>query len=76
VSAEQLRGWMVARLAAALQIPPEAIDVDAPFVEHGLDSIAALQLTGALEEVLNRSLSATLIFDYPTIETLARHLAS
>jgi 8-amino-7-oxononanoate synthase len=76
MNAEQLRGWMVERISTALAVPPEEIDVNAPFADHGLDSVAALQLTGALEIVLNRSLSATVVFDYPTIETLARHLGA
>lgn len=76
MNVEQLRGWMVARIASALQVPAAEIDVNAPFSDHGLDSVAALQLTGALEVALNRSLSATLVFDYPTIETLARHLGA
>ena len=67
---------MVARIAEALKVSEQEIDVRAPFAEHGLDSVSALQLTGALEEMLKRPLAATLVFEYPTIEMLARHLAS
>jgi acyl carrier protein len=67
---------MVDRIAEALNMSPDEIDVRAPFTDHGLDSVAALQLTGALEEVVGQPLSATLIFEYPTIETLAAHLGS
>jgi acyl carrier protein len=74
MNAGQIRDWMVARIASALGVSPSEIDVNAPFTDHGLDSIAALQLTGALEEELQRPLSATLVFDHPTIATLARHL--
>ena len=73
---DQIRSWIVAHLSRALQIPPDQLDVNAPLTDHGLDSIAMLQLTGALEEMLERPLPATLVLEYPTIEILARHLAS
>jgi acyl carrier protein len=74
-TAEQIQSWMIDRIAAAVGVSPAEIDVDAPFVDHGLDSVAALQLTGELETMVGRALDATLIFEYPTIATLARHLA-
>jgi len=74
-SAQAIEGWMSARIATVLGVGPDEVDVDAPFVEHGLDSVAALQLTGELESVLGRPLDATLMFEYPTIAALSRHLA-
>ncbi|HSG44978.1 MAG TPA: amino acid adenylation domain-containing protein, partial [Anaerolineales bacterium] len=41
-----------------------------------LGSIQAVSLTGDLEVFLDRTLSPTLAWDYPTIELLADHLAS
>jgi 8-amino-7-oxononanoate synthase len=76
MTADQIQSWMVTRIAEALSVRPDEIDVRAPFTDHGLDSVAALQLTGALEDVVGQPLSATLIFEYPTIETLAAHLGS
>lgn len=67
---------MVHRIATALGANPDEIDVDAPFADHGLDSVAALQLIGELEETLQRPIEPTVVFDYPTIVTLCRHLAS
>jgi acyl carrier protein len=75
-NAEQLQAWMVERIAAAVGLDAADIDVDAPFIDHGLDSVAALQLTGELETFLGRPLDATLVFEYPTIATLCRHLAT
>jgi hypothetical protein len=41
----------------------------------GLDSLMSVELRNALAGSLRRSLSATLVFDYPTIESLSHHLA-
>lgn len=42
--------------------------------EFGLSSRDTVALSGELEEMLNDSLSATLVWEYPTIATLARRL--
>jgi hypothetical protein len=34
-----------------------------------------VSLSGDLEDYLNRPLPATLLWDFPTIETLSRHLS-
>jgi len=40
----------------------------------GLDSLLAVELKNTLEKSLARSLSATLLFDYPSLEKLVDHL--
>jgi hypothetical protein len=47
---------------------------DTPLQEFGLDSLMALELRNVLAHALNRPLSATLLFDHPTIRGLAQHL--
>jgi hypothetical protein len=41
----------------------------------GLDSLMAVELRNALSALLERSLPATLLFDYPTIDGIAHYLA-
>lgn len=43
--------------------------------DMGLDSLMAVELRNALCKQFNCSLTPTLVFDYPTIEALAGHLA-
>jgi acyl carrier protein len=50
------------------------IPTTAPLLSAGLTSTAAVQLTGALEDVLGVSLPATLVFDYPSLDDIARYL--
>ena len=53
----------------------EDIDVDLPFSHYALDSVATVELTADIEDWLELRLSPTLVWDYPTISVLARHLA-
>ena len=47
---------------------------DLPLQELGLDSLMALELRNVLAQAMGRPLSATLLFDYPTIRGLAGYL--
>ena len=47
-----------------------------PLMEAGLDSLGAVELRNALSARLAMVLPATLTLDYPTMETLASHLAA
>jgi acyl carrier protein len=71
----EIQTWLISHLAEALEIDPEGIDVKAPFDRYGLDSSVAVSLVGELEEWLECELSPTLPYDYPTVESLARHLS-
>ena len=53
----------------------KAVDPQRPLHDLGLDSLQAVELRNALTASLGAPLSATLLFDYPTVESLARYLA-
>lgn len=74
-TAAEIQAWMVSYLAELLAIEPDEVDATIPFDQYGLDSAAAVGLTGDMEEWLDRKLDPTLLYDYPTVEALARHLA-
>ena len=50
------------------------VDPTLPLKELGLDSLMAVELRNALAHSLARSLPATLLFDYPTLDALADYL--
>ena len=58
-----------------LHIDPEQVDTTAPFDSYGLDSAAAVGMTGELEEWLEADVDPVLPYDYPTVEALARRLS-
>ncbi|WP_242395324.1 type I polyketide synthase, partial [Anaeromyxobacter oryzisoli] len=71
----ELERWLVERVAHLVSIPPERIDVRAPFASYGMGSRAAVGLVGEIEQRVGHRLRATLAYEYPSIEALARHLA-
>lgn len=71
-----LEQWLIAQVASLAKQDADAIDVTLPFSHYALDSVATAGLTADLEDLLEVELPPTLIWDYPTIASLARHLAT
>jgi amino acid adenylation domain-containing protein len=74
-SRDGIARWLVQALARTLQVSPSAVARRQPFATLGVDSLAATRLAGALQHWLQRPVSPTLVYDYPTVEALAAHLA-
>lgn len=75
VSVDALKSWLVDWLAGELAMDPREINPEQTFLSYGLDSVQAMSMVGELESKLGRRLSPTLAWDYPTITTIAEHLA-
>jgi acyl carrier protein len=71
-----IQAWMVTYLAELLEISEEDIDASVPFDRYGLDSSAAVGMTGELEDWLGVEIDPTVIYDYPTIDALSHYLGS
>ena len=71
---EAIEAWLVARIASELGLAEDDIDREEVFASFGLDSLKAVALAGELETMLGRRLPPTLLWDYPSIRKLARHL--
>jgi acyl carrier protein len=67
--------WLIARIREVQRLDGTQIDVRAPLETYGLGSVQAVSLVGDLEDWLDRSLPTTLFWDYPSIESIANHLA-
>jgi myxalamid-type polyketide synthase MxaE and MxaD len=65
-----------AEAAKLLGVPPGDVDARRPLKDFGLDSLAAIELRSVAGRILGRTLPATLLFDYPTLEALATHLSA
>ena len=75
LTAASLEEWLVTKISSVSGIKPEQIDTTQPFADFGLDSVTLVGLSGELEELLGKSLSPTVVYDYPNIEALAHHLS-
>jgi acyl transferase domain-containing protein/NADPH:quinone reductase-like Zn-dependent oxidoreductase/ubiquinone/menaquinone biosynthesis C-methylase UbiE/acyl carrier protein len=53
----------------------ELLPNNKPLNELGLDSLMAVELCNCLGKALGRTLPATLLYDYPTVEVLASYLS-
>jgi acyl carrier protein len=73
---ERIRLWLQEKIAELLGTSAETVDVNRPFSFYGLDSVAALGLSGELEEWMGVKLPPTLTWDYPTVDAVARFLSS
>jgi acyl carrier protein len=60
--------------ARVLGLDVGSVERKRPLNEQGLDSLMAVELRNALGASVERTLPATLIFDYPTVEGLTEYL--
>jgi acyl carrier protein len=73
---EDIQNRMIARLAEMRKMDPQDIDINKPYTYYGLSSLEIVLLVTDLEDWLHRPLDATLLWDYPTIQSLANYLAN
>lgn len=74
-SAEEIQDWIIEYLSRELDANPNSIDPAATFDSFALDSATAIGMTGDMENWLGRRIDPTIVYDYPTIEAFAQHLA-
>jgi acyl carrier protein len=74
ITESNISDWLVSYLADLLETSPDQIDVKTTFARYGLDSSAAVVLTGDLGGWLGQELEPTILYDYPTIAELSAHL--
>ncbi len=68
--------WCVAYLRRMLDNPSIAVGPELTFAQMGLDSASAAYFIVELEEWLGTELDPELVYEYPTIARLARHIAA
>jgi phthiocerol/phenolphthiocerol synthesis type-I polyketide synthase A len=71
----ELQTGLRAILARELHLAEADLDLDRPFAEYGLNSVMAMSVRRDTELFVGIELSATMLFNYPTIVALAEHLA-
>jgi phthiocerol/phenolphthiocerol synthesis type-I polyketide synthase D len=77
--AEKRPGELAIRLAAILarelRMSASAVNVDQPFPELGLDSMMAMTVLRETQKLVGIDLSANMLFNHPTISSLAAYLS-
>lgn len=74
-SFQDLRDWISSYIAARGSGSVTELDPSRRFVQLGLDSLSTMAMMMALRARLGRDLPATLVWDHPTPNALAAHLA-
>jgi acyl carrier protein len=62
-------------IAERLKVEKNTVSLDTSFDEYGIDSVAAVEISADLSELLERDLPGTLLYEFPTIKELSAHLA-
>jgi acyl carrier protein len=65
-----LEAFLKSQVAQTLRLPVARIDANKPFKSFGMDSLTALEFRNRIEAATGAKLSATLVFNYPTIQQL------
>jgi len=73
---EDVSEWIKSYVARLLGVDSDGIDVDTPFERYGLDSTAAVGLSGDLGELLGLRLDTNIVFHFPTVSSLAEHVSA
>ncbi|KGI68355.1 type I polyketide synthase [Mycolicibacterium rufum] len=71
----ELRGGLRGILATELRLPADDVATDRPFAEMGLNSVMAMSIRREIERLVGLELSATMLFNHPTVDTFATYLA-
>jgi acyl carrier protein len=73
-SRDELRAWLVERIAGYLGVSKDTLDTGTPLAEAGMDSVYALTLCGDIEDTFGLPVEPTLAWDHPTIDAITEVL--
>jgi len=62
------------QIGQVLRLPASEVDIYIPLTNMGMDSLTALEMRNKLEAALGLKLSATMLWNYPTVATLTPYL--
>ncbi|BBB93406.1 MAG TPA: beta-ketoacyl synthase N-terminal-like domain-containing protein [Methylomusa anaerophila] len=73
-AAESLQAELTTILARVLDLKPSDVDIDAKFIDIGLDSIVGVEWIQEINTRFGTSIIATKVYDYPTVREFAGFL--
>jgi acyl carrier protein len=72
---DEIRAWLVARVAKLAALPPDRIDTTKEFPSFGISSVRLTQMSGELEDLTGARVDPAVFWDHSTIDALADYLA-
>ena len=80
MAAADVRKQLVAKIRAILgrelRVAESELDTDRPFIELGLNSMMAMAIRRDIENLVGLQLSATMLWNHPTVDSLAAYLTA
>ena len=71
-----IAAWLVTQVAELLGEPPEVVEPDRPLEDVGLESSDVVVLMIDLSDLIGQPVSPVVLWDHPTIASLAAFLAA
>jgi acyl-CoA synthetase (AMP-forming)/AMP-acid ligase II/acyl carrier protein len=75
-SGSALRTWLISWVSRRMRIPEAQVAPSRAFADYGLDSVAAVELAKALSDKLGFAFDDTLLWNFPTIDSLVDFVVS
>jgi len=72
---EEVQEWIVQWLVDVAEVSRESIELDKPFADYRLDSLTAVEFSGDIEEWLDITVTATVLWNHPTLRHMTIYLA-
>jgi acyl carrier protein len=76
VGRKEIESWLTSYLANLLNLPESEVEPTVPFESFGLDSAAAVAMTGDVARWLGWDLDPNVATQHRTVESLAAYLSS
>ncbi len=71
---DEVQDWLITYLSQLVDLEPEEISTNTSFSRYGLDSSQSIALMRDFSNWLGREIDPTIVYSYPTIEAIAKHL--
>ncbi|WP_198683408.1 SDR family NAD(P)-dependent oxidoreductase [Peristeroidobacter agariperforans] len=73
-SSAHVRETILGCLSKTLKVPASSIGAEIAFSDYGIDSILGVNFVKQLNDTLRISLNTAIIFEYPSLERLSKHV--
>ncbi|MFE7856061.1 acyl carrier protein [Streptomyces sp. NPDC057403] len=72
-SPEEIRAWLIERVAYYLELPTQKIDPELELAEYGMDSVYTMSIVAEIEDHLGVKIDEMAAWKYSTINALVEY---